>query len=92
MGKRDSKEEGVAGSKDSAVLGAKAALFFVVLMGCVSLFSDMTYEGARSITGPFLKVLGASATVVGIVAGLGELIGYTLRLASGFIADRTKRY
>jgi hypothetical protein len=73
-------------------LGARAALFFVILIGCVSLFSDMTYEGARSVTGPFLKLLGASATVVGLVAGLGELIGYAFRLASGFIADRTKRY
>ncbi|HUI71040.1 MAG TPA: MFS transporter [Spirochaetia bacterium] len=76
----------------SSALGAKAALFFVILMGCVSLFSDMTYEGARSITGPFLKVLGASATAVGVVAGLGELIGHTVRLASGVIADRTRRY
>jgi MFS family permease len=73
-------------------LGARAALFFVVLFGVVSLFSDMTYEGARSITGPFLRVLGTSATVVGIVAGLGELIGNVVRLASGFLADRTRRY
>ncbi len=73
-------------------LGRQAALFFVILMGCVSLFSDMTYEGARSITGPYLKVLGSSAAVVGIVAGLGELVGYVLRLGSGIIADRTRRY
>jgi MFS family permease len=78
--------------KDAGKLAARAALFFVILFGTVSLFSDMTYEGARSITGPFLKVLGASATVVGIVAGLGELIGYAFRIASGFIADRTRRY
>jgi MFS family permease len=52
----------------------------------------MTYEGARSITGPFLAVLGASATAVGVVAGFGELIGYALRLASGYAADRTRRY
>lgn len=68
------------------------ALKFIVLVGVVSLFADMTYEGARSITGPFLAVLGASATVVGIVAGFGELIGYGLRLASGYISDRTGRY
>lgn len=92
MGKRGRKAEGAALSRGSAVLGARAAFFFVILVGCVSLFSDMTYESARSITGPFLKVLGVSATVVGIVAGLGELIGHTPRLASGFIADRTKRY
>jgi len=73
-------------------LAARSALFFVVLFGVVSLFSDMTYEGARSVTGPFLKVLGASATAVGIVAGLGELIGNLFRLVSGFAADRTRRY
>lgn len=73
-------------------LAASTALFFVVLFGCVSLFSDMTYEGARSITGPYLKILGASAAAVGIVAGLGELIGNVFRLVSGFLADRTRRY
>ena len=68
------------------------ALRFVVLLGVVSLFADMTYEGARSVTGPFLAVLGASGTAVGLIAGLGELIGYSLRLASGYLADRTGRY
>lgn len=52
----------------------------------------MTYEGARSITGPYLGILGASATVIGIVSGLGELIGYAVRLASGWLGDRTQRY
>jgi len=69
-----------------------SALKFVVLIGVVSLFSDMTYEGARSITGPFLALLGASATVVGFVAGLGEMIGYGLRIASGYLTDRTQKY
>jgi len=70
----------------------RRALGFVVLLGVVSLFADMTYEGARSITGPFLALLGASGAVVGFVAGLGELVGYGLRLASGYLADRTRRY
>jgi MFS family permease len=69
-----------------------SAVKFVVLIGVVSLFADMTYEGARSITGPYLAVLGASGTVVGIVAGFGELVGYGLRLVSGYISDRTGRY
>jgi hypothetical protein len=47
---------------------------FILLIGVVSLFSDMTHEGARAITGPFLSILGASATVVGFVAGFGELM------------------
>jgi len=70
----------------------RTALKFVVLLGVVSLFADMTYEGARSVTGPYLAILGASGTVVGIVAGFGELIGYGLRLVSGYISDRTGRY
>ena len=70
----------------------KAAYSFLVLLGVISLFSDLTYEGARSILGPYLLLLGASAATVGFVSGLGELIGYTLRLATGFISDRTHRY
>jgi len=73
-------------------IGRARALKFVVLVGIVSLFADMTYEGARGITGPYLAVLGASATVVGIVSGFGELIGYAIRLVSGYLADRTGRY
>ncbi|RME62361.1 MAG: MFS transporter [Caldilineae bacterium] len=65
---------------------------FVVLLGLVSLFGDVTYEGARSITGPYLAVLGASGAAVGVTAGLGELVGYGLRLVSGWISDRTRRY
>ena len=52
----------------------------------------MTHEGSRSITGPYLALLGASATVVGFVAGFGELIGYAFRLITGLIADKTKKY
>mgnify|MGYP000586759017 CR=1 FL=1 len=70
----------------------QAAVRFVVLLGLVSLFSDMTYEGARSINGQFLNILGTSGSVVGWVAGLGELIGYGLRFISGYIADKTKKY
>jgi predicted MFS family arabinose efflux permease len=69
-----------------------AALKFVLLIGCVSFFADFTYEGARSVTGPFLAVLGANATIVGIVAGLGELLGYALRLVSGKLAEATQRF
>ncbi len=70
----------------------KNALKFVVLLGAVSLLADTTYEGARSVTGPFLATLGATGTAVGIVAGFGELVGYALRLVSGLISDRTRRY
>lgn len=70
----------------------RAALQFIFLFGIVSLFGDITYEGVRSVAGPYLAALGASAGVVGLVAGLGEFIGYALRLVSGYFADRTGRY
>jgi len=70
----------------------KTTFRFIILLGMVSLFADMTYEGARSITGPYLALLGASGGVVGIIAGFGELVGYALRLLSGYISDKTKRY
>jgi MFS family permease len=70
----------------------KQAMRFILLLGVVSLLADVTYEGARSITGPYLGLLGASAAVVGVVAGAGELIGYALRLVSGYLTDRTGKY
>jgi MFS family permease len=73
-------------------LNNPSALRFVVLLGVVSLFADVTYEAARSISGPYLALLGASAAAVGVIAGLGELIGYGLRIISGLISDRTQRY
>lgn len=81
------------GNKPSgAKKGQKRAYRFIVLLGIVSLFADVTYEGAHSITGPYLSLLGASAAAVGVVSGLGELVGYGLRLLSGYLVDRTRRY
>ena len=72
--------------------GKRSALHFVLLFGAVNLFADMTYEGARSVAGPFLGTLGASALIVGGVAGFGEFLGYALRLVSGRLADRSRAY
>lgn len=74
------------------VLAKRTATRFVVTVGLVSLFADMTYESARSINGPYLELLGASATTVGWAAGLGELLGYGLRFVSGYFTDKTGRY
>ncbi len=67
-------------------------LRFVLAFGVVSMLADFVYEGGRSIVGPYLATLGASATVVGLVTGLGEAVASVLRLASGPLADRTRRY
>ncbi|HTW64340.1 MAG TPA: MFS transporter [Bryobacteraceae bacterium] len=70
----------------------KSAIRFIVALGVISLFADVTYEGARSVNGPFLGTLGADAVVIGFVSGAGELAGYLLRLAAGVAADRTRAY
>lgn len=66
--------------KDKMVSGALA---FITLMGIVSLFSDMTHEGARSILGEYLNLTGASATTIGFVSGIGELCGERSRHRQG---------
>ena len=68
------------------------AVAFITLMGIVSLFSDMTHEGARSVLGEYLNLVGATGATIGFVSGVGELCGYSLRLLSGIFADRTKKY
>ena len=68
------------------------AMAFILLFSVVSLLSDMTHEGAASIRGAYLSLLGASAATIGFVSGLGELAGYSLRLLFGRFADKTKRY
>lgn len=68
-----------------------SALTFVLLVGVMSFFADFTYEGARSVVGPFLASLGAGALAIAVISGLGELLGYTLRLVSGRVSDRSGR-
>jgi len=70
----------------------KQAILFLVLLGVISLLSDFTHEGARSIYGPFLGLIGASAFVVSFTSGLGEFIGQALRIVTGVIADRSQKY
>ncbi|MCI2082789.1 MAG: MFS transporter [Bacteroidales bacterium] len=73
-------------------IAAGSAMAFILLMGIVSMFSDMTHEGASSVLGAFLSLAGASAAAIGFTSGLGELVGYSLRLLTGIVADKTKKY
>lgn len=68
------------------------AIGFIVCLGVVSLFADMTYEGAHSIISPYLLSLGATAAQVAFIAGLGEMLGQSLRYFSGRFASRTHAY
>lgn len=70
----------------------RTALKFVLMIGIMSFFADFTYEGSRSIIGPYLAGLGASALAVGVTTGFGELLGYGLRLVSGRLSDRTGEF
>lgn len=70
----------------------RVALQLILLLGLVSALGDITYESARSVSGPYFLFLGASAGVIGFVSGLGEFLGYGLRLASGYLADRHRAY
>jgi len=72
--------------------GKRLAIEIIIIFGIVSLFGDIMYEGARAVNGPYLKTLGANAALVGFIAGLGEFLGYIVRLASGYFADKTKAY
>ena len=68
------------------------AMTFILMFGMVSLFSDMTHEGAASMRGAYLSFLGASAATIGFVSGLGELVGYAMRYVFGALTDRTGKY
>jgi MFS family permease len=74
------------------VTATRRALRFVLLVGAIDLLADFTYEGARGVAGPFLAALGASGAAVGIATGVGEFLGYALRIVSGRLADRTHRF
>ncbi len=79
-------------SRATADQRRRRGLRIVIALGVVSLLADVVYEGARSILGPFLATLGASATTVGLISGLGEFAGYGVRFFAGYAADRTRDY
>ena len=76
---------GTGGRKDRAYR-------LIILFGIVALLGDVVYEGGRSVAGPFLFTLGASAFAVAFIAGFGEFAGYAIRIATGYLADRSRQY
>ena len=84
-----------AAGREETIMRSKKmsqAMVFIVLFGIVSLFSDMTHEGASSILGAYLALLGASAGTIGFISGLGELVGYSMRYVFGKLTDKSKHY
>jgi len=75
-----------------SAIDRKVAIRFIICLGIVSMFADMTYEGAHSVIGPLLSDLGSNAFQVGLIAGVGEMFAASLRLFSGRLADKTRAY
>lgn len=70
----------------------KSVYFTITLIGTVSMMGDIVYEGGRGIIPSYLQILGASAFIVGLVTGLGDFLGYAIRLISGYLSDRIGTY
>lgn len=70
----------------------KAAYIGIMLFGVISLCGDLIYEGARSVIPSYLQWLGSPGVVFGLAIGVGEFIGYGLRLLSGYLVDAIKGY
>jgi MFS family permease len=70
----------------------RKAYIAIMLMGVVSMLGDIVYESGRGIAPDYLYFLGASAFLVGLTSGIGELVGYGMRLVSGPLADRSHMY
>ena len=74
------------------MLDTRRVYVAILLLGVVSLMGDVVYEGSRGIIPDYLYFLGASAFIVGLIGGLGDFLGFSVRLISGFLADTTKAY
>ena len=71
---------------------SQSTLKFVLLIGVMSFFADFVYEDSRGIIGPYLALLEASAFTVSAVTGFGEFIGYSWRLISESLSDKTGKF
>jgi len=56
------------------------------------MFGDIIYESARSANSQYLNLLGVSAAKIGLVFGLGEFLGYFLRLVAGVLSDKSGKH
>ncbi|MEW6088315.1 MAG: MFS transporter [bacterium] len=70
----------------------QTAIMLIILFGIISLFGDIIYEGARSVYGPFAKIIGMDIVLLGFITGMAEFLGYFIRFISGYLSDKTKAY
>lgn len=77
---------------EATKISKRTAYVAILTMGIVSMLGDIVYESGRGIAPDYLMFLGASALLVGVVSGAGEFLGYSLRLVSGSLSDRSRAY
>lgn len=65
------------------------AVTVIIIFGIISMFGDVVYEAARSVNSQYLNLLSISAVQVGLVFGIGEFLGYFLRLVAGSLSDKS---
>ncbi|MGI6413683.1 MAG: MFS transporter [Syntrophomonadaceae bacterium] len=68
------------------------AVVVIIIFGIISMLGDVVYESARSANSQYLNLLGISAAKVGLVFGIGEFLGYALRLLAGVMSDKSGRH
>ena len=68
------------------------AVVVIIIFGVISMLGDIVYESARSANSQYLNWLGISAAKVGLVFGIGEFLGYALRLLAGIMSDKSGRH
>jgi MFS family permease len=68
------------------------AAVVILIFGIISMMGDIVYESARSANSQYLNLLGISAALVGLVFGIGEFLGYFLRLVAGVLSDKSGKH
>ncbi len=68
------------------------AVTVIIMFGVISMLGDTVYEAARGSNSQYLNLLGISAAKVGLVFGIGEFLGYFIRLISGFLSDKSGKH
>jgi len=64
----------------------------IIIFGIISMMGDVVYESARSANSQYLNLLSISAVQVGLVFGIGEFLGYFLRLVAGVLSDKSGKH
>lgn len=72
-------------------LRSASAVAVIIMFGIISMLGDIVYESARSANSQYLNLLSISASQVGLVFGIGEFLGYFLRMVSGILSDKSGR-